>query len=192
MDDAVNKKTRKALIKGLAGGVVLTLLLGIAGWLIVTYTGLYNVAASDQHADVVRWTLDTTMHRSVANRADDVELPAEFSQALVTEGARHYAHSCAQCHGAPGQDPEDWSLGQRPEPPDLTEEASEWSPQEIYWIAENGIKMTGMPAFGGHLDRQEMVAITAFVTKMPGLSPEEYRAMTGSDETRHGHAAKHE
>ncbi|NRC56399.1 c-type cytochrome [Neoaquamicrobium sediminum] len=98
-------------IVGVVGGVVGTILLGIVVWLTIAYTGVYNVAASDQHFDAVRWTLDTTMHRSVANRAGGVDLPENVSEDLLAEGAGHYAESCAHCHGGPGQEPAGWSRG---------------------------------------------------------------------------------
>lgn len=165
---------------GLVLGVIGTALIAITAWLTVAYTGAYNVAASDQHADAVRWTLDTTMHRSVERRSGDVELPETFSDELVAQGARHYTESCVYCHGAPGQDPTEWSRGMRPEPPHLMEAAAEWSVEEIYWIVENGIKMSGMPAFGAHHGPEGIAALTAFVTQMPGLSVEDYRTLTGS------------
>ena len=165
---------------GLALGIVGTILVAIAVWLTVVYTGAYNVAASDQHADAVRWTLDTTMHRSVANRAGGVELPENVSEDLLAEGAGHYAESCAHCHGAPGGEPAEWSRGMRPEPPHLVEAATEWTPEEIHWIVSNGIKMTGMPAFGGHHSPEEIVALAAFVSALPGLSADDYASLTGS------------
>jgi len=165
---------------GIAMGIVGTILVAIAVWLTVVYTGAYNVAASDQHADAVRWTLDTTMHRSVASRAGGIELPENPSRELIAEGAGHYAESCVYCHGAPGQDPTEWSRGMRPEPPHLVEAATEWTPEEIHWIVSNGIKMTGMPAFGGHHSPDEIVALTAFVSALPGLSADDYATLTGS------------
>ncbi|WP_347140981.1 cytochrome c [Paracoccus sp. SSK6] len=164
---------------GLALGIVGTVLVAIAIWLTMAYTGAYNVAASDPHSDAVRWTLDTTMHRSIERRAGKVELPQSFPDALVAEGATHYAESCVHCHGAPGQEPTDWSRGMRPEPPHLVEAAAEWRPEEIYWIVENGIKMSGMPAFGTHHGPEGIAALTAFVTQLPGLTPDDYRALTG-------------
>ena len=167
---------------GLALGITGTLLLAVAVWLTVAYTGAYNVAASDPHADAVRWTLDTTMHRSVANRAGAVEMPEAPSEQLIAEGAVHYAESCAHCHGGPGAEPAEWSRGMRPEPPHLTEAATEWSASEIHWIVSNGIKMSGMPAFGSHHSAKEIVAITAFVNALPGLTADDYAALTGSGE----------
>lgn len=165
---------------GVAAGVVATVLVAIAAWLIVVYTGAYNVAASDQHFDAVRWSFDTTMQQSVENRAGGAELPEDPSQALLAEGAGHYEESCIYCHGAPGQDPTDWSRGMRPKPPHLVEAASEWTPQEIHWIITNGIKMTGMPAFGQHHSPDEIVALAAFVSALPGLSSDDYMALTAS------------
>lgn len=164
---------------GLALGIVGTILVAIAMWLIVAYTGAYNVAASDQHADAVRWTLDTTMRRSVERRSGNPGLPETFPAALVAEGATHYAESCVHCHGAPGREPAEWSRGMRPEPPHLVDAAAEWTPEDIYWIVENGIRMSGMPAFGAHHGPEGIAALTAFVTQLPGLSADDYRALTG-------------
>lgn len=169
----------KKFAAGLALGILGTILVAIAIWLTVAYTGAYNVAASDPHADSVRWTLDTTMRRSIARRSGEVELPEALPDELVAEGAGLYAESCVHCHGAPGRDPTDWSRGMRPEPPRLVEAAAEWRPQEIYWIVENGIKMSGMPAFGSHHGPEGITALTAFVTRLPGLSADDYRTLTG-------------
>ena len=173
----------KSMLSGIVVGVVATVLVAVAVWLTVAYTGAYNVAASDQHSDAVRWTLDTTMRKSIERRSGDVELPETFTDDLVAEAAGHYAESCVYCHGAPGEDPTDWSRGMRPEPPHLMEAAAEWSREEIYWIVENGIKMSGMPAFGDHHGPQEIAGLAAFVSRLPGLSPEDYAALTGSGES---------
>ena len=165
---------------GIIGGIIATVLVAVATLLTIAYTGAYNVAASDQHADAVRWTLDTAVHRSVERRSENIELPETFTDELVAEGAGHYAKTCVYCHGAPGQDPTDWSRAMRPEPPHLTEAAAEWSAEEIYWIVDKGIKMSGMPAFGTHHGPEEIAGLTAFVSQLPGLSPEKYRALTGA------------
>jgi len=168
-------------ILGFLLGVVVTVLVAIAVWLTVVYTGAYNVAASDPHADAVRWTLDTTMRRSVESRAGEVRLPEEFPDDVIARGAGDYDDYCVQCHGAPGQDPAEWSRGMRPEPPHLTEAAADWTAEEIRWIVENGIKMSAMPAFGASHGPDEILAITAFVRQLPGLAPEDYRRLSGSD-----------
>jgi mono/diheme cytochrome c family protein len=167
------------MIRGLFLGILSTLLAGAAVWLAVAYGGLYNVAASEPHADAVRWTLDTTMRRSVARQAGTMRMPVSVPDRTLQAGGRHYAETCANCHGAPGKEPAPWSRGMRPEPPRLVEAATEWSPEEVAWIVANGIKMSGMPAFGAHLTPEEIVAVTAFVRELPGLSASDYAALTG-------------
>jgi len=174
---------------GIALGVLGTILAATGLWLIFVYAGAYNVAASEEHGDVVRWSLDKTMHRSVANRATPIELPRNPSQALLAEGAGHYAGSCVHCHGAPGQEPSDWSRGMRPRPPHLVEAAKHWDPREIHWIVTNGIKMTGMPAFGSHHTPEQLLALTAFVNALPGLSADDYAGLTASAPESGGHQA---
>src|SRR3546814_9319250 len=71
-------------------------------------------------------------------RAGGANLPEDTSDDLLAQGAGYYAESCAYCHGGPGQEPAEWSRGMRPEPPHLTEAATEWTDQEIHWIVSNG------------------------------------------------------
>lgn len=168
------------LATGIALGIGLTLLLAVAVWLGVAYGGLYDVAASRAHGDPVRWTLDTTMHRSVARQAGATRLPGSLPPERLAEGARLYAETCAQCHGAPGQEPARWSRGMRPEPPHLVRAATEWTAAEIRWIVGNGIRMTGMPAFGDSHESAALDAVAGFVTRLPGLSAADYAAITGA------------
>ncbi|WP_374299573.1 hypothetical protein [Paracoccus sp. (in: a-proteobacteria)] len=82
---------KKPIVIGLISGIIGTILLAIIVWLIVVYTGTYNVAATDPHLDAVRWSFEKTLHRSVARRAEAVVLPEEVSEDLLSQGARHYA-----------------------------------------------------------------------------------------------------
>ena len=172
---------------GIALGVVATVLLALAVWLIVVYTGVYNVAATDPHADVVRWTFDTTMHRSVRGRAEDIQEPEEVSAQSIAAGAKTYASTCAHCHGAPGAEREHWATNIRPQPPELAHAAAKWKAREVFWIAKHGIKMTGMPAFGPEHSDEALWGIAAFVKQLPGMTPEAYQAATAG--AGHGHSA---
>src|SRR3546814_5304582 len=92
-------------------------------------------------------------------RAGGANLPEDTSDDLLAQGAGYYAESCAYCHGGPGQEPAEWSRGMRPEPPHLTEAATEWTDQEIHWIVSNGFKMTGMPAFRSEEHTSELQSL---------------------------------
>ena len=178
---------RYGLFGGIAAGVILAVLAAIAVWLTIAYSGVHNVAATAGHSDVVRWTLETTMHHSVSSRADGIELPETFTSDDIAAGAPAYADMCEHCHAGPGVERADWAEGMVPLPPHLTEEAAEWKPAEIYWIVEHGLKMTGMPAFGPSHDASALRQITAFVTELPGMTPQEYRELTAAGSHTHSH-----
>lgn len=170
---------------GIALGVAGTLLAALAVWLLTVYTGAYNVAATDPHTDVVRWTLDTTMHRSVEDRSSDITPPEQVSGEALSTGATIYANTCAHCHGAPGVERPPWATNMRPQPPRLTHAAAEWEAREVFWIVKHGIKMTGMPAFGPEHGDETLWGVAAFVKRLPAMTAQEYKAAT--DGARHHH-----
>jgi mono/diheme cytochrome c family protein len=53
-------------------------------------------------------------------------------------------------------------------------EEGEWSDAELFWIVKNGIKMTGMPAFGPTHGDEDLWAIVAIMKELPELSEEAY------------------
>lgn len=178
--------TKKGFAIGAGLGVVATILIAIAAGLSVVYTGAYDVAATDRHFDPVRWAFDTTMHRSVAGRADDIEEPEEVGSELVMSGAETYGSTCVHCHGGPGVEQADWATNMRPMPPELAEAAAEWEPREVFWIVKNGIKMTGMPAFGPEHDDEALWGVVAFAKQLPGMTPEDFERLTGGSDGHGG------
>ena len=153
--------------------------------LFVIYTGIYNVAATEEHTSLARWAMETTFHNSVARRADEVAAPDGFPDELIDAGAAEYAATCERCHGGPGAERAEWASGIRPRPPYLAEAAAHWSPQEVFWIVKHGVKMTGMPAFGPTHGDDELWSLAAFVTELPAMTPERYARLQAASS---GHA----
>ena len=175
--------------RSVAAGAIGTLVLLLAIALLVILTGGYNVAASDRHETPVGWALGTTMRNSVQARAGDIEAPA-FTPAMVAAGAPEYKAMCQHCHGGVGAPRAEWAHGMRPKPPALAEAADQWQPRELFWIVKHGIKMTGMPAFGGSHDDRTLWNLAAFVEALPRMGAEQYAAFPaehGGSEGAEGH-----
>jgi mono/diheme cytochrome c family protein len=170
-------KTAKFSVVGILVGVIATLGVLAAGGLIVVLTGAYDVAATSAHTAPVRWALGTTMDNSVKARAAGIAPPALFTPAMVIAGGGEYKSMCQGCHGGPGVKPDEWAGGMLPTPPDLTKAASDWKPNEIFWILKHGIKMSAMPAFGPTHDDSKLWTITAFAKQLPRMTPAEYAAV---------------
>jgi mono/diheme cytochrome c family protein len=141
------------------------------------YSGIYNVSALDHHTAFVRWILSTTMENSVKHHSKNIEVPALTDSAMVLDGFEHYHHMCIGCHGGPGIAQREIAKGLYPHPPKLVETADEWTPAELFWITKEGIKMTGMPAWGPADPDENLWAIVAFLQKLPSLSFEDFQAM---------------
>ena len=57
---------------------------------------------------------------------------------------------------------------------------------ELFWILQNGIRMTGMPAFGPTHKDEELWKMVAFLRHLPELSDEEQKALRpGGQEDHH-------
>lgn len=70
-------------------------------------------------------------------------------QASVEAGDKLYATDCSMCHGADGHTPTDAGRWMYPRASDLTgPEVQQYSDRELFWIIKNGIRLSGMPAFG--------------------------------------------
>ena len=185
----MDQKRRHVGLGALAGAVGTVTLLGAAG-LTVVYAGVYDVAATEEHGALVRWAAETAYHRSVERGAEGVVAPEAVTTAEFEEGAASYKAMCQQCHGGPGAERAEWASGMRPRPPYLVEAAAEWEPEEVFWILQHGIKMSGMPALGPTHDDETLWAITAFVEELPAMTPERYAAL-GASQGGHGGSGAH-
>jgi mono/diheme cytochrome c family protein len=151
---------------------------GCAAGLLWMASGAVDVAATSPHWAVTRWLLATTRNRSIERHAAQVPPPPALDDPQrIADGAASYEEMCAACHGAPGREPSEIAKGLNPAPPELDEEAGEWSPAQLFWVVQHGIRMTGMPGFGPTHSDDAIWKIVAFVKRLPALSPDAYRAL---------------
>ena len=75
--------------------------------------------------------------------------PPTNLQASVEEGDKLYATDCSMCHGPDGHTPTDAGRWMYPRASDLIgPEVQPYSDRDLFWIVKNGIRLSGMPAFG--------------------------------------------
>jgi cytochrome c553 len=151
----------------------------------IAWSGVVNIGASTGHWAITDWFLHWTMRNTVRTYAAFTVGPAEDSLPAGSEGlvsaAGHYASQCAVCHGAPGEQPSPVIQAAVPPPPDLAKTAGSWSGRQLFWIVKHGIKFTAMPAWPAQDRDDEVRQMAAFVAKLPGMSPDEYRKLAYGD-----------
>ena len=163
-------------MKCIIGFLWLAVIVLFAG-VVVMFSGLINVAATNPHHPVTDFILSTTMDHSVRAHAKGITAPPLDDTRMVREGFRHYREMCVDCHLAPGINTTEISEGLMPRPPRLQEEVEEWTPEELFWVTKNGIKMTGMPAWGSTHSDARIWAIVAFLEQLPQMTAEQYQEM---------------
>ncbi|MES1945349.1 cytochrome c family protein [Salinisphaera sp. PC39] len=177
-------KTFKAVVTTLVVLVILVPLAAVG----FAWSGVYNVAATDEHWPITRWLLNTTVSRSVALRAEDIEVPDNLGERdRLLSGVNNYKEMCAGCHTPPGGEKSPVAKGLYPQPPELDHAAEEMNPAQLFWVVKHGIKATGMPAWGPTHDDDALWNIVALVEQFPGMSGQQYETLKTAAAGQGGH-----
>jgi mono/diheme cytochrome c family protein len=126
----------------------------------------------------------TAMEAMLARNARRLAIPANArnqpnpvapTEKALKDARAHFADHCAACHGNDGGGDTMYGKGLYPKPPDLRlPETQKLSDGEIFWIIENGVRFTGMPAFGGdHGSQEDSWKLVIFIRHLPQLAMEE-------------------
>ena len=166
------KRHTEHVVVVVAVAIVVAIGLGV-----FVYSGIYNIGADDHHTKPVFAVLQTLRNRSIHVRSDDIKVPNLDDPQLILKGAGQYAAMCTGCHLRPGQENSELRKGMYPQPPNLSKVHVD--PQDAFWIIKHGIMMSAMPAWGldGSHDDLTIWSMVAFIEKLPGMTPEQYKAI---------------
>jgi mono/diheme cytochrome c family protein len=151
---------------------------------LVTGAGLLAAAAASilhngLSARATPSALETTLARNARRLswprdARTAKNPISSSPEVLREARLHFADHCAVCHSNDGSGNSMMGRGLYPKAPDLRKpETQNLSDGEIFWIIENGVRFTGMPAFGGHGPTDDSWKLVLFIRHLPNLGAEE-------------------
>lgn len=92
--------------------------------------------------------------------------------AAIKEGERLFGTECAACHGMSGRNLTDAGRWMYPRAADLTSRDSQsYSDQEVFWIIKNGIRLSGMPAFGRGESDEHIWDLVLYFRTLPMKAP---------------------
>ncbi len=90
----------------------------------------------------------------------------------------HWVDHCASCHGLDGSGNTTLGRNLYPKAPDMRDAATQGlSDGELYYVISNGVRFTGMPAWGSEHSPEETWQWVSFVRRLPHLTPDELKAM---------------
>lgn len=111
---------------------------------------------------------------AIPGAARDRPNPLPATPGTLAQGRAHFADHCASCHANDGSGDTSLGRGLYPRAPDMRRpETQRLSDGEIFWIIENGVRFTGMPAWGEPRQEAESWALVRFIRHLPSLTPEE-------------------
>lgn len=151
------------------GGIVLFLLLAA----LVTFALRFDLSALPEPGQF-ETALATRAKRVLIGRSSRHGIPLQppISPAGLAEGEARYGVECAACHGMDGHTLTDSGRWMYPRAADLTSPSvQEYSDQELFWIIKNGIRLSGMPAFGRVEPDERIWRIVQYLRTMPPKSP---------------------
>ena len=108
--------------------------------------------------------------------------PIQPTPEAMEEAMAHFADHCASCHANNGSGDTDIGRGLYPPAPDMRlAPTQDLSDGELFSIIENGIRLTGMPAWGNGTAEGERASweLVHFIRRLPTLTDEEIARMEG-------------
>lgn len=152
---------------------------GVVGAAIVLFLfcGGFDAAADAAWSQPATWLIHRTMVHSVKVRSGSLDPPGRITPAEVQAGFRIYDTHCAMCHGGPGLGRQPWTAGLEPSPPYLIDAARRWSPADLAFIIQHGVKMTGMPGWSSRISTTDTWNVVAFLEALPYLTAKDYAKM---------------
>ena len=121
----------------------------------------------------------TVREAAFPSRYTSMKNPVAATPDVVREGMEHWADHCASCHGNNGNGETMYGKTMYPRPPDMrSKDTQDMSDGELYYTIQNGIVLSGMPAFGEPGDNdQDSWKLVAFIRHLPALSQAEEAEM---------------
>jgi cytochrome c553 len=138
-------------MRSLVLALVVIAALGLGAFVFVQRSGGFSARAEPSMVEYV--AARAMRHMAIPSRARDARNPIPFSPEAWSDARAHFADHCASCHGNDGRGQTEMGRALYPKAPDMQlANTQNLSDGEIYWIIENGVRLTGMPAWGDGSD----------------------------------------
>jgi hypothetical protein len=116
----------------------------------------------------------------IPDRAQHLRNPFPVSMEVLEAGRAHFADHCAICHGNDGSGDTEMGRNLYPRAPDLRlSETQQLTDGELFYIIENGVRLTGMPGWGDGSEESNRASwhLVHFIRHLPKLTREEQMRM---------------
>lgn len=162
------------MVKGMVWGVILTLVVVLAGAYFLVRSGLIPANADAKPSQLEIWMASTSLNATLNREAPQEKNPVALTEQNLINGVRLFAQNCAVCHGAAKgvASPSPIAKGLYQKPPQFATDGVEDDPEGVsFWKIKHGIRLTGMPSFGYSLSDHQIWTLALFLKHMDKLPP---------------------
>ena len=137
-------------------------------------------SALDTPSAIEEFAATTARKIAVPSAYRQLRNPIVASTENIRAGMEHFSDHCATCHGNDGGHDTVFGKGFYPKPPDLRAAATQnKSDGELYYTIDNGVRLSGMPAFSGTHTPEQTWRLILFIRHLPQITPGELIEMNG-------------
>lgn len=161
--------------------LLLVVLLGAICALVLAAAGLLlrgGVSARAEPSRLEAMIARTFRHWAIPRSARARPNPVPATTESLAYARAHFADHCAICHDNDGAGSSQIGRGLYPRAPDMRLPATQdLSDGEIFWIIENGVRLTGMPAWSNPGSADDSWKLVHFIRHLPALTLQEKMEM---------------
>jgi mono/diheme cytochrome c family protein len=158
------------------GTILLIVFVAVAGLIVAAGATIMHdgMSARASPTKLEEFVARHLWHLSIPAGARAAQNPVPNTPENLREAMLHFADHCAVCHGNDGSGDGVFGRGLYPKPPDVRHAATQSRTDgELFWIVENGVRFTGMPAFAGPGPSEDSWKLVHFIRHLPQLTAEE-------------------
>jgi mono/diheme cytochrome c family protein len=140
----------------------------------------HGFSARDEPTGIEAFVARKLYRFSVPRSERDAKNPVAFTVEVLAEGRAHFADHCATCHGNDGRGKTTIGRNLYPKAPDMwSSETQSLSDGDIFYIIRNGVRLTGMPAWGDDSPEDDLESwhLVHFIRHLPQITAEELAEM---------------
>lgn len=137
-------------------------------------------SAHDRPSAVERVVARSVRSLAVPARAKGLQNPVPLTDEALSDARAHFADHCASCHDNDGGGNTTIGKNLYPKAPDMRLDATQQlTDGELYYVIQNGVRLTGMPAWGARDDDKDEDSwkLVHLIRRLKNLTPEQLEEM---------------
>ncbi len=167
------------MVKPLRVGLLLLAVAAACAALLAAYLA-HGVSARDRPLAIEAFVARRLRHLAIPRGARRRPNPIAQTEEGLAQARAHFADHCAQCHGNDGRGQTEIGQNLYPKAPNMqSADTQSLSDGELFYIIKNGVRLTGMPAWGKDTPEEdhESWQLVAFIRHLPQITPKELEEM---------------